>query len=316
MPLDKVVAVVVPGVAPFELGVLCEVFGLDRSASGVPRTDFRLVTPEPGLIPTNQSFSLEVTNGLDAATDADLVCVPAGPRECWSTPILDLLNDTVDRGARVMSVCSGAFTLGAAGLLDGRHCTTHWMYTEDLRNRFPKATVDPMVLYVEDGPVLTSAGTSAGIDLGLHILRQEYGDAIAGIVARRMVVPPHRDGGQAQYIQDPLPPVPQSLAPLLEWLTENLAEEVTVAEMAHRMWLSPRTFARRFTAETGTTPYKWLLRQRVAAAARLLETTDLSFEEIAREVGFGDATLMRHHFKTLRGTTPSAYRATFCRRLA
>lgn len=318
MPLNKVAAIVMPGVAPFELGVLCEVFGLDRTEMGVPRSDFQLVTDRPGLIPTNLGFSLDVDNGLDAATDADLVCVPAGPRDCWSAPVLDLLQATVDRGARVMSVCSGAFTLGAAGLLDGRHCTTHWMYADELRGRFPLAKVDPMVLYVEDGPVLTSAGTSAGIDLGLHILRQEYGDAIAGVVARRMVVPPHRDGGQAQYIEAPLPPASQNLAPLLEWLAANLRHDITVAEMAQRMWMSPRTFARRFSAETGTTPYKWLLAQRVSAAARLLETTELGLDEIAREVGLGDATLMRHHFKALRGTTPSAYRSNFCghRRLA
>ena len=313
MPLSKVVAVVVPGVAPFELGVLCEVFGLDRSASGVPRTDFRLVTPEPGLIPTNQSFSLEVNNGLEAAADADLVCVPAGPRECWSTPILDLLNDTVDRGARVMSVCSGAFTLGAAGLLDGRHCTTHWMYTEELRNRFPKATVDPMVLYVEDGPVLTSAGTSAGIDLGLHILRQEYGDAIAGIVARRMVVPPHRDGGQAQYVALPVPVcADDGLGPTMDWIIANLDQELGVDDMASHALMSPRTFARRFRDETGTTPYSWLLARRVDAASRLLEETTLGVDEIASKVGFGSGTVLRHHFGRIRGISPQAYRRTFC----
>jgi transcriptional regulator GlxA family with amidase domain len=262
-------------------------------------------------VPTNLGFALEVTQPLSAAADADLVCVPAVSRAEVPEAALDLLRETVARGARVMSVCSGAFVLGEAGLLDGRHCTTHWMHTEELKRRHPQAIIDPMVLYVEDGPVLTSAGTAAGIDLCLHILRQEYGDDVAGIVARRMVVPPHRDGGQAQYIEDPLPEPPVSLAPLLDWLKEHLAEEITVADMAHRMWMSPRTFARRFAAETGTAPYKWLLHQRVSAAARLLEVTDLPLDEVARQVGLGDATLLRHHFKALRGTTPSAYRTNF-----
>jgi transcriptional regulator GlxA family with amidase domain len=311
MALQRVAALVLPGVAPFELGVVCEAFGLDRSDMGVPRSEFTLVTPSPGMVPTNLGFALEVTQPLSAAADADLVCVPAVSRAEVPEAALDLLRETVARGARVMSVCSGAFVLGEAGLLDGRHCTTHWMHTEELKRRHPQAIIDPMVLYVEDGPVLTSAGTAAGIDLCLHILRQEYGDDVAGIVARRMVVPPHRDGGQAQYIEDPLPEPPVSLAPLLDWLKEHLAEEITVADMAHRMWMSPRTFARRFAAETGTAPYKWLLHQRVSAAARLLEVTDLPLDEVARQVGLGDATLLRHHFKALRGTTPSAYRTNF-----
>lgn len=309
MALNHVAALVFPGVAPFEFGVLCEVFGLKRD--GVPASRFTPVTPRPGVVPTGMGFGIEVTDGLEAARDADLLCVPAGPWERVPESALQLLRDTVDRGGKVLSVCSGAFVLGEAGLLDGRDCTTHWMHAEELSARYPSARVNPGVLYVQDGPVTTSAGTAAGIDACLYLLRQEYGDAVAGIVARRMVVPPHRDGGQAQYIDSPLPPVPDSLAPLLSWLQENLGEDITVADMANRMWMSPRTFARRFTAETGTTPYKWLLQQRVASAGRLLETTDLPLDDIAARVGLGDATLMRHHFKTLRGTTPSAYRACF-----
>lgn len=311
MALHHVAAVVLPGVAPFEFGVLCEAFGLDRSAMGVPRLRFTPVTPDPGLVPTSLGFGIEVADGLDAARDADLVCVPAGPWRDVPASVLHLLQDTVARGGRVLSVCSGAFVLGEAGLLDDRDCTTHWMHAEALAQRYTRARVNPNVLYVHDGPVYTSAGTAAGIDACLYVWRREYGDAVAGIVARRMVVPPHRDGGQAQYIDNPLPPTPESLAPLLSWLQENLAEQITVAEMAHRMWMTPRTFARRFAAETGTTPYKWLLQQRVAAAAQLLETTSLPLEDIATQVGLGDATLMRHHFKTLRGTTPSAYRTSF-----
>jgi transcriptional regulator GlxA family with amidase domain len=311
MALKRVAAVVLPGVQPFELGVVCEAFGLDRSDSGVPRIEFTLVTPKPGNIPTSLGFPVGVEQGLEAAADADLICVPAMPCDDVPESVLDLLRDAIARGARVMSVCSGAFVLGEAGLLDGRRCTTHWVHTEELQQRFPEAVIDPMVLYVDDGQVLTSAGTAAGIDLCLYILRQEFGDEIARIVARRMVVPPHRDGGQAQYIQDPLPEPPASLAPLIDWLSANLAQEITVADMAGRVWMSPRTFARRFAAETGTAPYKWLLHQRVSAAGRLLETTDLPLDDIARRVGLVDATLLRHHFKALRGTTPSAYRACF-----
>lgn len=309
MALNHVAALVFPGVAPFEFGVLCEVFGMQRA--GVPASRFTPVTPQPGVVPSSMGFGIDVADGLDAARGADLVCVPAGPWEQVPASALQLLRDTVDRGGKVLSVCSGAFVLGEAGLLDGRDCTTHWMHTEELAARYPQARVNPGVLYVQDGPVYTSAGTAAGIDACLYLLRQEYGDAVAGIVARRMVVPPHRDGGQAQYIDNPLPPAPDGLAPLLSWLQENLGEDITVADMANRMWMSPRTFARRFTAETGTTPYKWLLQQRVASAGRLLETTDLPLEDVAARVGLGDATLMRHHFKTLRGTTPSAYRACF-----
>lgn len=309
--MDHVAVLALPGVAPFEFGVLCEAFGIDRTEMGVPASRFTIVTPQPGMVPTSLGFGMDVPYGLSAAADADLLCVPAGPRDNLPDSVLDLLRHAVATGGRVLSVCSGAFTLGEAGLLDGRDCTTHWMYTEELVARFPAARVNPDVLYVQDGPVITSAGTAAGIDACLYLLRQDYGDAVAGVVARRMVVPPHRDGGQAQYIEDPMPAMPDNLAPLLDWLQENLAEDVTVADMAHRMWMSPRTFARRFAAETGTTPYKWLLQHRVSAAARLLETTDLPLEEIAARVGLGDATLMRHHFKSLRGTTPSAYRTSF-----
>lgn len=311
MALNHVAVLVFPGFAPFEFGVLCEVFGMDRSDMGVPVSRFTPVTPEPGLVPTSMGFAMDIADGLDSARDADLICVPAGPWQHVPESALELLRETVSRSGKILSVCSGAFVLGEAGLLDDRDCTTHWMHAEELAQLYPRARVNPDVLYVQDGPVYTSAGTAAGIDAGLYLLRQEYGDAVAGIVARRMVVPPHRDGGQAQYIESPLPPMPESLAPLLSWLHANLSEEITVAEMAHRMWMTPRTFARRFTAETGTTPYKWLLQQRVAAAARLLETTTLSLDEVAAQAGLGDATLMRHHFKTVRGTTPSAYRACF-----
>ncbi len=312
MALHRVVSLVLPGVAPFELGVTCELFGVDRSDMAVPVLDFRLITPEPGPVPTSQGFAIEVADDLSPAADADLVCVPASPPEAEvPEPVRQMLRDAVARGARVMSVCSGAFVLGAAGLLDGRICTTHWMHTDELAARFPAAKVDPMVLYVEDGPVLTSAGSAAGLDLGLHVLRQEFGSDVAGIVARRMVVPPHRDGGQAQFISDPMPRDCHTFGPVLDWITAHLDSPLGVAQLAQHAAMSERTFARRFLAETGTTPHRWVTAQRVAAAAGLLENTDFGLDEIAAQVGLGDAALLRHHFRTVRGTTPSAYRSAF-----
>jgi transcriptional regulator GlxA family with amidase domain len=311
MALERVAVLNLPGVAPFELGVVCEVFGLDRTDMGVPKVELTMVTPQPGEVPTNLGFTLNVPDDLTAARGADLICVPAFPHNVEvGDDVVDLLTTAVADGARVMSVCSGAFVLGHAGLLDNRICTTHWMYTDRLAAQFPAAKVDPMVLYVEDGPILTSAGTAAGIDLGLYILRQEFGAAAASVVARRMVVPPHRDGGQAQYISRPVV-TGDSLSPLLDWMSEHLGDDLSVADLAERCHTSVRTFARRFLEETGTTPHRWLTQQRVDAAAGLLESTDHGLDEIARRCGLGDAALLRHHFKTVRGTTPRAYRAAF-----
>jgi transcriptional regulator GlxA family with amidase domain len=312
-PLRNVVAVVVPGSAPFELGVVCEVFGVDRSDMGVPRVDFDLVAEQPGPIPTSLGFEIVVTHGLDRAAQADLVVVPAAPWDVSASPaVLQLLRDAVARGARVLSVCSGAFVLADAGLLNQRRCTTHWMHVADLAERVPSATVLPDVLYVEDGPIITSAGTAAGIDACLHLVRQSFGVAIATTVARRMVVPPHRDGGQAQYVEAPIPELAcETLQPVLTWMIEHLAEDLTVEDLAHRAHLSPRTFARRFRAETGTTPHAWLTAQRVTHAERLLENSDESIDSVAALSGFGTAALLRHHFAQRRGTTPQAYRRMF-----
>jgi transcriptional regulator GlxA family with amidase domain len=212
-----------------------------------------------------------------------------------------------------MSLCSGAFVLGEAGLLDGRRCTTHWKYAADLAEQFPLAEVHCNSLYVEDGPVLTSAGTAAGIDLCLHLVRKVHGSAIATKLARRMVVPPQRSGGQAQFIEAPVPrrPDAETLEPLLTWLIANLEEQTTVEYLAQRVHMAPRTFARRFRAETGTTPHDWITGQRVLLARRLLEETDLGVEAVATRSGFGDAATLRHHFTRRVGATPNAYRGTF-----
>jgi AraC family transcriptional activator FtrA len=213
----------------------------------------------------------------------------------------------------VTSICTGAFALAHAGLLDGRRATTHWFAAPELARRFPKVEVDPDALYIEDGPVVTSAGLSAGIDLCLHLIRSDHGERIGSQVARVMVAPPHRDGGQAQFIDRPLPPVlaGDSLEPVRRWALEHLAESLDVATLADRAGVSPRTFARRFVAETGTTPLKWLHAQRVLEARRLLEHTDLPVEHVASKSGFGSAPSLREHFRRATKTTPTAYRRSF-----
>ena len=310
--LRSVTAIVLPGVAPFELGVVCEIFGIDRSDTGGPAFDFSVCTPSPGLVPAKTGLSILVEQDLSRADDADLVVVPAyGDDRDVPDVVLQAVRDAEARGAWVMSVCSGAFALGRAGLLDGRRCTTHWMYTDRLAEQFPLAEVDPAVLYVEDRRVVTSAGTAAGIDAGLHLVRRELGAAAAAAIARRMVVPPHRDGGQAQYIDTPIPCGDGELAPVLTWIVEHLEEEITVPSLARRARMSERTFARRFRAETGTTPAGWTARQRLLRAQELLEGTDLPIEEVGRRAGFGGAAGLRHHFARSIGTSPLAYRRAF-----
>jgi transcriptional regulator GlxA family with amidase domain len=252
---------------------------------------------------------------LEAARGADLVAIPGGAVDGpYDEEVLRLLRETVEHGGRVLSVCSGAFQLAAAGLLDGRDCATHWRYAARLADEYPQACVDLDVLYVEDGPVLTSAGTAAGIDACLHIVRSELGSEVATRIARRMVVPPHRSGGQRQYVETPLPAEPcEGLEDVMEWVAERLDEEHSIPSLARRAAMSERTFARRFTAEVGTTPHRWLTSQRVLRARHLLETTDLDIERIARESGFATAAVLRHHFQRQIGLPPVAYRRAFAK---
>ncbi len=311
--LTNVAALVYDGVAPFELGVLCEAFGIDRQEDGVPLLDFAVCGPVIGPVATSAGFSINVEQGLERLESADLIAVPAMPRT-GSVPacIIDALQSAYARGARILSVCSGAFTLGEAGLLDGRDCTTHWRYTEELQARFPLARVVPEVLYVDAGTIVTSAGTAAGIDACLHVWRAEYGAAVASAVARRMVVPPQRDGGQAQFIaRQVVDCQAETLGPLLSWVVENLDEDLGVDALARRAHMSPRTFARRFRDETGATPHTWVTSQRLHVAEELLERTDHSVDWIAGEVGFGNAATLRHHFTRLRGVSPQQYRRQF-----
>jgi transcriptional regulator GlxA family with amidase domain len=312
--LRTVAAIVIDRLAPFEFGVLCEVFGIDRTEEGIPAFEFLVCGERPGEpLATSVGAQLVPAHGLDAVERADLVAVPAAAmREDYPPAVLEALRRAADRGATLLSVCSGAFVLGAAGLLDGRHCTTHWRYGQDLLDRFPSIKLDPDVLFVDDGNIITSAGTAAGIDACLHLVRRELGSNVANVIARRMVVPPQRDGGQRQYVTLPIPEcTADSLSPVLTWMLGHLDTEHTVAELARRAQMSERTFARRFVAETGTTPNKWLTMQRVLRARQLLEDTGLSVEEVADECGFGSAALMRHHFHRIVGVAPKDYRRTF-----
>jgi len=355
--LKNVAVVVLDRIEAFELGVVCEVFGIDRSDDGLPTYDFAVVAGEPGPIRCNAGFTISTPYGLDRLEEADLIAVPAvydrrpgqaeripglappenGPA-ClvpgaglvpggmensrmeysgaesgrFPEPLLAALRRAADRGAWVLSVCSGVFVLGDAGLLEGRRCTTHWRHSDELARRYPSAKVDPHVLYVDEQPVITSAGTAAGIDACLHLVRKEQGSRVANGIARRMVVPPHRDGGQAQYIDRPFAETSGgSLGGVLDWMALNLGRPLTVGDLAARAHMSPRTFARRFTQETGTTPLRWLTSQRILLAQQMLEDTDETVDAIAEHVGFGNAATLRHHFRAWRDTTPDCYRRLF-----
>jgi transcriptional regulator GlxA family with amidase domain len=317
--LRNVAAVVLNDFTPFELGVACEVFGVDRRDDGLPAYDFAVVAGEPGPLRSAAGFTVDTPFRLERLVEADLVLVSAVSNERiarapgdYPEALLTALAGCMARGARVLSVCSGAYVLGAAGLLDGRRCTTHWRHAAALARMFPAAKVDPDVLYVDDDPVITSAGTAAGIDACLHLVRREQGSRVANGIARRMVVPPHRDGGQAQYVQRPLAePAADTMQDVLGWLARHLAEPVKVDQLAARAFMSPRTFARRFVQETGTTPQRWLTGQRILLAQQLLEESDETVDEIAVRSGFGNAGALRHHFRAWRSTTPLAYRNVF-----
>ncbi|HLU59099.1 MAG TPA: helix-turn-helix domain-containing protein [Pseudonocardia sp.] len=316
--LSTVAVLVIPPVAPFEFGTICEVFGIDRSEDGIPPMEFRVCGEEAGRpLPTSVGAQVVPTHGLDGLRGADLVAISATRAREFSDAVLDAVREAAAAGSTLLSVCSGAFVLGAAGLLDDRRCTTHWENADELRRRFPRAHVDPDVLFVDDGNLITSAGTAAGIDACLHLVRRELGSAAVNALARRMVVPPQRDGGQRQYIEQPVPVCrADGLAPVLDWVLEHLDVEHTVSDLARRARMSERSFARRFVAETGTTPHKWLTLQRVLRAQRLLEDTDLGIDEVAQRCGFGSGALLRHHFRKVVGVSPAEFRRTFAVRTA
>jgi transcriptional regulator GlxA family with amidase domain len=285
------------------------VFGRERRLY-----EFAVCAPQPGPIPTETGFSILVEHGLEALERADTVVVPGIGDRGWPVDpaALQAVRAAAERGARVASICTGAFVLAAAGLLDGRRATTHWAYAERLARAFPEVEVDPRVLYVDEGDVLTSAGVAAGIDLCLHMVRCDHGAEAANAVARRIVVAAHREGGQAQFVERPLAEAPSGgLAATRAWMLERLSEPLTVADMARHAGYSARSFARHFQAETGTSPLRWLIGQRVEHARRLLESTDLPVEHVAERAGFGTATALRQHFARAISTSPTAYRRTF-----
>ena len=310
--LRKIVCLALPGMAQFEFGTICEVFGVDRRDDNGPVFEFHVVAADPGSVPMSLGLSLNVSEGLEVAFDADLIAVPAYNWKTVDPRIMEVVKAAADRGAWVLSVCSGSFVLGEAGLLNGRRSTTHWRYSDRLAKQYPLTHVDPNVLFVEDGNIVTGAGTAAGIDAALHIVRKELGAGAANIIARRMVVPPQRDGGQSQYIRTPVPVVQSdSFAGVTAWMLENLHDDLSIDQLARRAHMSARTFARRFRAEMGTTPAAWLNRQRIMRAQHLLEESDLGLEQVAQTSGFGTAAVMRHHFTKVLQTNPLAYRRTF-----
>lgn len=304
-------------VAAFELGVAHEVFGLDRSEYVDPWYRFRVVGAFGTTIPVRDGdWSISTPYTLDDLAEADTIILPVWPDRASPAPpaVLDALRAAHARGARLVTVCSGSYLLAQTGLLDGRRATTHWMFTDEFAAAFPTVEVDRDVLFVDAGDGLyTSAGTAAGIDLCLHIVRLDHGAEVANKVARRMVVPPQRDGGQAQFVDAPVPEAcaDDPIARTLDWAIGRLDEPMTVERLAAEAMLSPRSFARRFRAATGTTPMQWLLRQRVLHAQRLLETSDLPVDRVATRCGFGTATALRVHFRRFVGTTPTAYRRAF-----
>jgi AraC family transcriptional activator FtrA len=302
-------------VLTFDFACACEVFGYDRSDLVTPWYRFLVVSQDPPPIRTSSGFLMHPELGLEALVEADTIIIP-GWAEDLRPPrpeLIEALRAAYDRRVRLIGGCIGAFVLAEAGLLDGRRVTMHWRYADRFRERYPTVEVDPTVLFVDDGQVLTSAGAAGGIDLGLHIIRLDYGADIANQVARRIVVPPLREGEQAQFIEAPLPDHPNKdpIAETLEWIVEHLDHEVNIDQLARAAAMSTRTFLRRFKAATGTTPLDWILRQRIQLAQRLLETTDLSLEHIATHAGFGSPASMRRHFAQRLRTSPQAYRRTF-----
>jgi AraC family transcriptional activator FtrA len=306
-----VIALALPGVILLDLAAPAHLFG----HCGAPHYSFEVAGLKAGPVRSSTGLDIIAQRGLAAVGRADTLVVPGCTRPvAASRSAVAALRRVHLRGARVMSICTGAFVLGEAGLLDGRHATTHWASTDELARRYPQVNVDPDVLYVDEGKILTSAGAAAGLDLCLHVIRRDHGAALAAALARRTVVAPHREGGQAQFVDRPLEDRKQiggSLEPTRAWALSQLEEPLDVAAMARRASMSPRTFARRFRQETGTSPGQWVLEQRTRAAQALLETTDLPIEHVAQRCGFGSAATLRTHFGRRLTTTPTRYRQTF-----
>lgn len=322
-PSRHLVAVLVrDGVMPLELGAVHQLFGVARGPDGERLYDVRTCAAAPGPVRTDADFTIDVPHGPEVLAGADTVVVPAshaaddvlGPDGNEDADVAGLLA-RVRPDARVASICTGAFALARAGLLDGRRATTHWLSAERFRRAFPGVDLDPDVLFTEDGRVFTSAGEAAGIDLCLHLIRADHGAAVANDVARRTVVPPFRDGGQAQYVDLPVPePTGDHTGPARAWALEHLDDTISLDDLARHASMSTRTLTRRFRRETGLSPGAWLLQQRLLRARDLLERTDLPVDAVAARAGFGTGASLRQHFVRAVGVSPGAYRATFGRR--
>lgn len=313
MSLPLIAVVAFDQISPFHLSVPSVVFGDGLRHN--PAFDIRTCSAEGSRLSTSAGYTIEVEHGLELLENAQIVIVPSwrNPDERPPQPLLDALIAVNQRGGKIVGLCLGAYVLAEAGLLDGRSATTHWAYADDFSQRYPSIQLDADVLYVEEHNLLTSAGTAAGIDCCLHMLRQQHGAELANTVARRLVVPPHRQGGQAQFIDQPLPTTAResNLAHLIDWLRSNLQSAQSLDSLAERSNMSRRTFTRQFRLLTGTTLGKWLLNERLMLCQRLLETTGLSIEQISLNAGFGSTVSMRNHFRTSFGVTPTTWRHTF-----
>jgi AraC family transcriptional activator FtrA len=316
--LRHVAALAYDGLGTFEFGIVVELFGLRRKNLGVSKWyDFEVCSLERGPIRAAGGILVEAQRGLRSLQRAGTIVVPGwrGADEPVPASLIRALRTAHAGGARLVSICSGVFVLAATGLLDGKRVTTHWRHAEKLAARFPKIRVEPDVLYIDEGSILTSAGSAAGIDLCLHIVRKDYGAEIANEIARRLVMPPHREGGQAQYLRDPIRSASAGgLAPLMQWAEAHLHEPLQVEDLAKKAAMSPRTFARRFQAQTGTTPHQWLIHQRLVSAQRRLERTNESVDRVAEAVGLQTAATLRQYFSRVLRTTPTAYRRQFSTR--
>ncbi|WP_307831423.1 helix-turn-helix domain-containing protein [Nucisporomicrobium flavum] len=312
--MEDVAVVVAEPVPAFELGIMSELFGLPRMDPALPRYRYAVCAQARKPLATSTGFTVTPTHSLRRLASADLIVVTgaAPPVPPPSPQLCAALIGAVGRGATVAAVCTGAFVLAEAGLLDGRRATTHWAYAAQLAARHPAVTVVPDELYVVDGPVATSAGTTAALDLGLHLIRTAHGAQVANRVAREMVFAAHRSGGQSQFTRTPVPPLPESgLGPVLDWAASHLGADLSVSALAARAAMSPRTFARQFVAATGATPAAWVRDQRLRLAEELLERDGLPVEAVARRCGLGSADTLRRHFRRLRGVTPGQHRAAF-----
>ena len=313
----RVVTILYDGLCTFEFAIVVEVFALPRPELDVDWYKFSVCSVDRASSRATGGVRIVARKGCEALRGAGTIIIPGWKSADAPVPaaLIRELRRAHARGARLLSVCSGVFVLAATGLLDGKRATTHWRYIEKLRARYPRIRVEPDVLYVDEGDILTSAGSAAGIDLCLHLVRRDYGAAVVNEVARRMVVSPHRDGGQAQYVPVPVPQQSEAgLANVMDWATRRLNSRMSVSKLAEHAKMSARTFARRFVEQTGTTPHRWLTQQRLFAAQRLLESTRQSIDRVAEAVGFETAETLRHHFRKEFRTTPTAYRRRFATR--